>query len=42
MKHTQIFDKPMDIYTGIEMTQVKLFLMYLLIIYKGWGFFQLV
>lgn len=43
MKHTQVFDKPMDIYTGIEMTQVNLlFLMYRLIIYKGWGFFQLV
>lgn len=44
MKHTQVFDKPMDIYTGIEMTQVNLllFLMYLLIIYKGWGYFQLV
>lgn len=21
MKHTQVFDKPMDIYTGIEMTR---------------------
>lgn len=45
-KHTQVFEKPMVIYTctGIEMTQVNLllFLMYFLIIYKGWGFFQLV